>query len=304
MIACGARVSYHVRVMSLSRRTFVTSGLAGVALACTRTGLPGARDPGLAAAAGKTVVVPLAAEGFDPTEVAVPWQILGAHGVRVVFATPEGAPGSADPRMLTGEGLGSFRERLRADARGREAYAALTAAPEFRGPIAYGALATTEADGLILPGGHAAGMKVYLESEVLQRHVVAFFATGRPLGAICHGVVLAARSRDASGRSILHGRRTTALPKRMERLAWKLTRKRLGDYYRTYPEYVEDEVIASLRSPEDYVHGPGGFRRDAPEDLGPGFVVEDGHYFSSRWPGDAHSFGLMMVRRLAAGAGR
>jgi len=297
------RARYHARRMSFSRRSIVACLPAGVALACTRSALPGPQAPELAGAAGKTVLIPLAAEGFDPTEVAVPWKILRAQGVRVVFATPEGAPGSADPRMLTGEGLGPFRERLRADARGREAYAELVKAPEFAAPQAYAALAGLEVEGLILPGGHAPGMKVYLESMVLQRFVARFFATGRPLGAICHGVVLAARSRDATGRSILHGRRTTALPRRMEHLAWVLTRRRVGDYYRTYPEYVEDEVTRALRAPEDYAVGPGGLRRDAPDDLGPGFVVEDGHYFSSRWPGDAHRFGLTMARRLARGGG-
>ena len=80
--------------------------------------------------------------------------------------------------------------------------------------------------------------------------VAAFAALGRPLGAICHGTVLLARSLDPStGRSVLYGRRTTCLPKYMERTAYYLTAWKLGRYYRTYPAYVEDEVRAALSAP-------------------------------------------------------
>src|SRR6202163_3357988 len=56
-------------------------------------------------AAGVRVVIPIAGRDFDPTEVAVPWQILRAAGHEVAFATPDGARGRADELMLTGEGL-------------------------------------------------------------------------------------------------------------------------------------------------------------------------------------------------------
>ena len=122
--------------------------------------------------------------------------------------------------------------------------------------------------------------------------VAEFFARGRPgrpVGAICHGVVLAARSIAASGKSVLHGRKTTALLRSQELLAWNLTRVYLGDYYRTYPTTVEDEVTAALARPEDFQHGPLGIASDTPERPN-GFSVVDGRYVSARWPGDAHGF--------------
>src|SRR3546814_9916717 len=65
----------------------------------------------------------------------------------------------------------------------------------------------------------------YLEDALLQAHVAAFFDADKPVAAICHGVVLAARSISRrSGRSVLHGRRTTALTWSLERSAWNLTR--------------------------------------------------------------------------------
>ena len=52
-----------------------------------------------------TVLIPIPDRDFDPTEVAVSWQVLRANGHRVVFATESGAPGVADDIMVTGRGL-------------------------------------------------------------------------------------------------------------------------------------------------------------------------------------------------------
>jgi hypothetical protein len=52
-----------------------------------------------------TVLLPLPSLDFDPTEVAVSWQVLAASGAHVVFATPDGRPAQADDLMVTGRGL-------------------------------------------------------------------------------------------------------------------------------------------------------------------------------------------------------
>jgi putative intracellular protease/amidase len=51
------------------------------------------------------VLIPIPEQDFDPTEVAVSWQVLKRAGFEVVFATPYGVAGRADDVMLTGEGL-------------------------------------------------------------------------------------------------------------------------------------------------------------------------------------------------------
>jgi protease I len=207
-----------------------------------------------------------------------------------VFATPHGQVARADPRMITGEGLGIFAALMRADNNGRLAYKEMSECEEFRLPIAYGDIRPENFDGLILPGGHAQGMREYLESSRLQFIVAGFFTRSQPVGAICHGVLLAARSRRMDGRSVLYGKRTTALTKLMELTAWVLTCSYLGDYYRTYPTTVEGEVRAALAAPEHFVRGPISMTRDSPSNLKIGFTVRDGNYLSARWPGDAHRF--------------
>jgi putative intracellular protease/amidase len=246
-----------------------------------------------------TLLIPLPSRDFDPTEAAVPWKTLTARGHEVLFATPDGRPAQADPRMLTGEGLGPWKAVLRADLNGRSAHAAMSAASAFRDPLPYDELREVDFDALVLPGGHAPGMRPYLESAVLQSLVAAAFEAGKPVGAICHGVVLAARSRRRDGRSVLHGRRTTALRRQMELTAWALTGLWLGRYYRTYPTPVQDEVTAALARPQDFEAGPPSLLRDDPSHLERGFVVQDGNYLSARWPGDAHRFADAFALLLA-----
>ena len=109
-----------------------------------------------------TLLMPLPDSDFDPTESGVPWCTMRDHGHNVVFATPTARTALADPKMVTGEGLGILSPLLKADANGRSA------------------------------------------------------------GAICHGVLLAARSSLHSGKSVLYGKKTTALTKQMELIAWRL----------------------------------------------------------------------------------
>jgi putative intracellular protease/amidase len=243
------------------------------------------------------VLIPLPDTDFDTTEVAVPWKLLTEAGHEVVFATEqEGSSPACDPRLLTGVLFG----RLGADPEPVAFYEEMVRAEAFRSPLSWRTLDVTTYDGLILPGGHAPGMRQYLGSADLQRAIATFWATRRPLGAICHGVLVLARSKDANGRSVLADRRTTCLPKFMERGGYFLTAWKLGRYYRTYPAYVEDEVRASLADPSQLRRGPGGTKRGTRADHTHAFVVEDDNYVSARWPGDAYLFAEKFLERLQA----
>jgi putative intracellular protease/amidase len=281
------------------------------------------------------VLMPLPCADFDPSEVAVSWRTLAAAGHEVVFATPDGRMARADPVMLTGIGL-DFWSRvpglrqlrlvglaLRADRNARSAYCELVDNAAFRKPLAHAAVDCADFDALLLPGGHAQGMREYLESDVLQRLVAGFFDAGKPAAAICHGVVLAARSISRRhGRSVLHGRRTTALTWKLERSAWLVSRYAGRwwdrDYYRTYREStgeptgyrsVQAEVTRALATPGDFLDVPAdatdrwrkasGLFRDSPRDSRPAFVVRDGNYVSARWPGDVHTFARTFADVLA-----
>jgi len=242
------------------------------------------------------VWMPLPDRDFDVTEVAVPWKLLTEAGHEVVFATEAGAVPAADPLLLTGVLFG----KLGAYPEPKQFYAEMIASAAWQRTVPWAALDLASFDGLILPGGHAPGMKQYLGSTALQARLVEYWKLGRPVGAICHGVLPLARSIDpATGKSVLAGVRTTCLPKYMERSAYLLTFWKLGRYYRTYPAYVEDEVRAALDSPAQFERGPRTTtRRGTRDDDTATFVVEDGRYVSARWPGDAYRFARTFMTRL------
>ena len=239
--------------------------------------------------------MPLPDRDFDVTEVAVPWRLLTEAGHEIVFVTEHGgAAPEADPRLLRGVLFG----QLGAEPEPVAFYRELAEDSAFRSPLAWSDVPVTEFGGLILAGGHAAGMRQYLDGVELRERVAEFWALDRPVGAICHGVVVLARTIDpATGRSVIADLRTTCLPKYMERSAYYLTAWRLGRYYRTYPAYVEDEVKAALCTSSQFERGPRELvRRGTATDDQPAFVVEDGRYVSARWPGDAYLF----ARRFGA----
>jgi putative intracellular protease/amidase len=252
--------------------------------------------------------------------------VLSNAGHTIAFATPDGQLAATDDMMLTGQGLDFWGEipllrklpliglLMRANRDARNAYAAMIAEPDYSNPLRWDAVDASAFDGLLLPGGHRArGMRDYLESTKLQRHVADFFDAQKPVAAICHGVLLAARSRSArTGRSVLYGYRTTALTWALENSAWKVARvTRFWDpnYYRTYLEQadepegymsVQQEVTRELAGPSDFLDVPAadpeyrrktsGLQRDTMDDARPAFVVRDRNYISARWPGDAHTF--------------
>jgi putative intracellular protease/amidase len=243
------------------------------------------------------VLIPLPDRDFDVTEVSVPWKLLTEAGHDVSFATERGDEPAADPLLLSGVVFG----QLGADDEPKGFYAALRRAPAFERPVAWRDIDVSAYGALILPGGHAPGMRQYLEGVELFAKVAAFARTGKPIAAICHGVVVLARAKDPqTGKSPIAARRTTCLPKYMERSAWLATAWKVGRYYRTYDTYVEDEVRAALDdAPVQFQRGPRVlFRRGTREDDAPAFVVEDDNYVSARWPGDAYLFAKRILARL------
>lgn len=247
------------------------------------------------------VLLPLPDVGFDVTEVAVPWRLLTRAGHDVVFCTEKGgsAP-SADPVLLSD----AIVPPLRAFPQPRAFYAELQYDGAFQDPRSWKDVDADSFDGLILPGGHAPGNKQYLESPRVQALTRRFFEGDRPVGAICHGVLVAARSRHpATGRSVLYKRMTTCLTKKLEFLGYALTFWNLGRYYRTYYAYLEDEVKGALADAAvQFKEGPFPTgARDTELDSRPAFVVCDRKYISARWPGDAYTFSHTFRKVLEAG---
>lgn len=250
----------------------------------------------------KKVLVPLPTYGYDPSETAIPWKILTENNIEVQFITPNGRMASADELILKGKNLGIWKWVLRARKDAVLAHNEMENSKEFCNPHKYDAVDEKNFDAILLPGGHDKKVKEYLESEILQNLIVDFFQAQKPVAAVCHGVVLVARSIDSkTGKSVIHKYKTTCLLKDQEKLAYNLTKLWLKDYYLTYPEItVEDEVLSILVDKTNLKKGPKPMFRDSRTNLKSGFTVRDRNYLSARWPGDIYSFSNELVKMIQA----
>lgn len=79
------------------------------------------------------------------------------------------------------------------------------------------------------------------------------------------------------------------MTKGLERAGYYLIFWRLGDYYRTYTEYVEEETVQVLKQRSDFMHD-GSIREP--------FVVEDGNLIAACYPANAHQFAHTLVDKL------
>jgi putative intracellular protease/amidase len=191
-----------------------------------------------------------------------------------------------DPKLITGVifgQLGAEKEVIRF-------YNELEKTDNFLHPIKYSEIKPGEFNLLVLPGGHAQGMKPYLESKSLQNIVLCFFEMNKLVGSICHGCIVLARTIDPStGKSVVYTRKLTGLTKFLERLAYYITFWKLGKYYRTYPCYVQDEVKDCLIDKKNFKTGGNQFKP---------YVCVDGNLVTARWPKDVYLFAEILISKL------
>ena len=222
------------------------------------------------------ILMPLPDRDFDPTESAIPWEACTSRGWRVALSTEHGNIAQADPHKLKGPLPGL----LSAGAKAKAAYRQMTQDPAYQHPIPYAEIDPDQYQALLLPGGDTPRMRQYLESPVLQSKVLQFWQRGKLIGAICHGVLVLARTIDPqTGRSVLYGHKVTAVPKSLDRAAYLFDRWLLKRGY--YACCVAEEVRACLEHPEDFSSGSSI--------LVP-YVVSDGDLITSRWYMDAELF--------------
>ena len=234
----------------------------------------------------KKILIPIPDKDFDLTEVAVPWKRLTENGYQIIFATENGAIGKTDQRLIDGVIFGQLGAKPYAIA----IYNEMLESEEYNNPITYSAINTDEYILLHLPGGHEKGIKQYLESVVLQEKVAQFFYQNKLVGSICHGAIVLARTKDINtGKSIVANRKLTGLTKKLEKLAYYMTAWKLGDYYRTYPTYTQDEVQSNLSDPSNFKTGPFMFKP---------FVCQDNNLITARWPKDIELYCKTLIKAL------
>jgi len=126
-----------------------------------------------------SLLVPLPSYGFDPTEVAIPWQVLSERGIEVIFATPNGGQGTADKLTLTGEKLGILKPLLQARDDAVAAHNAMLNDDSFRRPLKYAAARHDDFDALLLP--RFATVLWWSREASIRERGIPLFTTSKPL---------------------------------------------------------------------------------------------------------------------------
>jgi putative intracellular protease/amidase len=233
-----------------------------------------------------TILMPLPDHDFDPTEAAIPWKVLHSKGWGISFCTERGDIAEADANKFKGPLPGL----ISASAETRDAYHEMVKDTAFHHPIPYEEINASQFRAILLPGGDGLRMRQILDSGPLRQKVLDFWRQNKLVGAICHGILVLARTIDPdTGHSILYGRKVTALPKRLDRAAYKLDSWLSKHGYIMYSECVADEVRACLKSSDDLIPGPGIF---AP------YAFTDGNLVTARYYLDAHEFAEQFVKAL------
>ena len=243
------------------------------------------------------VLILLPASDYDPTESAVPWHSLSTNQFHITFSTPTGEIAHADERLVS-NGFSCLSPIFMTRKVDLEKYFLMLTSMRYSQVIAYSDVEPSNYDALFIPGGHAQGVKSLLESKEASQICSHFMDNEKPVGAICHGVLLLARSKSQNGQSLLQGRTTTALTNLQEIPAWLITFPWLGRYYRTYKMTVENEVRNALGHSGKFLRGTPFPVRDSESNTSHGFTVLDRNYLSARWPGDCNLFAKDFITLL------
>jgi putative intracellular protease/amidase len=132
------------------------------------------------------------ATGVWFTEFSEPFAIFQANGAEITVASPKGGPAPVDPRGYPSKdeiaGVRDALERLNATR-----------------PLAK--LDPADFDGVFMPGGHGPMFDLATD-EATKRAIAAFWTSGKPVGAVCHGPA-SLLAVQVDGGTLLKGRRVT-----------------------------------------------------------------------------------------------
>ncbi len=136
------------------------------------------------------------ATGFWLEELATPYYRFREAGFAVTLASPAGGRPPMDPGSAAPEHQGEAGARFLADA---EAQAALSAT------LTLDAVDPAGFDAIFYPGGHGPLWDLVEDPRSIAL-IEGFWAAGKPVAAVCHGPIVLAGARDATGAPIVRGR--------------------------------------------------------------------------------------------------
>lgn len=147
--------------------------------------------------------------GYWAEELAAPHEKFTEAGHTVDFASPNGVLQPLDRHSADPEIAGEDCARHVAHAQ--------RALREFGQPLKLDEVGVDEYAAIVLPGGHGPVVDLH-QDAVLGRLLTAADASGKPIGAVCHGPAALLSAVDGDGKWLFAGRELTAFTDEEERL--------------------------------------------------------------------------------------
>ncbi len=137
--------------------------------------------------------------GFWLEEFAAPYYVFRDAGAEVTLASPAGGQPPIDPSSDAADAQTEATDRFKADDAAQKALATTAM------------LSSVSADGfdaIFYPGGHGPLWDLAEDADS-QALIEAFYASGRPVGAVCHAPAVFRHTTGTDGQSLVSGKRVT-----------------------------------------------------------------------------------------------
>ncbi len=132
-------------------------------------------------------------------EFATPYYIFRDESVKVTLASPKGGRPPIDPRSEEPQAQTEATKRFHADREAQQAFAN-TASLSTISPSDYGAV--------FYPGGHGPLWDLAEDPDSI-KIVETFFASGKPVGAVCHGPAVFRHTKRPDGEPLVKEKSVT-----------------------------------------------------------------------------------------------
>lgn len=193
--------------------------------------------------------------GFWLEEFTTPYYAFKDEGADITLASPQGGQPPVDPRSEEESAQSESTRRFADD-------------PELQALLGnthkLSELNSQDFDAVFYPGGHGPLWDL-AEDKYSIALIEAFYRTGKPVGAVCHGPAVLRHPEDASGNALVKGKRVTGFSN-SEEAAVELTDvvpflvedmlKEKGGLYQSGDDWQSHVVVDGYWSPARIRHPP------------------------------------------------
>ena len=165
------------------------------------------------------------ATGFWLEELAAPYYVFKDAGADLTLASPLGGQPPLDPKSDDPDAQTEATRRFKADS---------TANRELAATVRLDSLSAADFDAVFYPGGHGPLWDL-VDNSASIKLIEDFWASNKPVSAVCHAPIALVNAKDSSGEHIVKGREVTGFTNSEEE-AVGLTN--------IVPILVEDTMIA------------------------------------------------------------